>query len=103
MKYATDMKIAGFVGNGIASISVKKKNGLLISITDTNFYGGGMTADIGGSHVSIRFIKAPKGTMYAVVSIPTKGREVRFKCKTEKKFKEFINTDYHGFKRSFRL
>lgn len=98
MKYGTDMKLAAFVNKNVAIVAIKKRNGLLTTISDTSFYGdsGGFTCDIGGTFTSVTFRKVGK-KFKVVVDIPRKEKQVFFHAKSLKKFRMFLTTDYCGY------
>lgn len=99
MKYGNNLKIIAFCDQTIAIVAIKKKGGLLFTAADTGFIGKGtcFTCDIGGTLTSVRFFKVGK-RFKVKIDLPRRGQAVVMFCKTKKKFKDFLQTDYAGFK-----
>lgn len=102
MKYGTDYKIAAYVGQHSATIALKKKNGLLSTITDISLRGNN-TAFTGylltGEMATIRFQKIGKRWQVTMtVHTHNSQKFIEFFAKTQSQYLHFIGTDYHGKK-----
>lgn len=102
MKFGTDYKIIAFVNETkkIATIALKKKNGILSTHSDTQVNGKSsiMTLYLGSAFVQVGFKK--RGKKWDVkITFPGSARdEMNFVAKTASQFNQFIETDYTGFK-----
>lgn len=102
MKFGTDYKIAAYVGPHSATIALKKKNGLLITVGDTDLKGNStaFSAYLGSSFCNVHFKKQGK-KWHVTVSFPGSLMEKEsmvFYAKTQSQYQRFTSTDFHGYK-----
>lgn len=94
MKYA-GLKLAAYVGQGVATLAVKKKDGLVFTSSNTQFYGksGGFCCDVGGTYTYVQFKKVGKKFL-VTVNLPRKGDRLEFYSRSKKKFEQFLQSEY---------
>lgn len=101
MKYNNEYKIAAYVGQHTASVSLKNSKGVLLTATQTELQGNScaFTCYLGKDFCTVQFKKVGKRWQVSLIAYYGTDRKfMQFLAKTQSQYERFLHTNYDGEK-----